>query len=83
MRKLLFSLMKILSVTNLYFKMPNLLVIKAVLPLPPAVQRNVKLLEMEKVKKKKKVGKYDEPEWQKDPPVGEMKKQQFIGTPGI
>ena len=38
---------------------------------------------MEKVKKKKKVGKYDELECQKDSPVGDMRKQQFIGTPGI
>ena len=38
---------------------------------------------MEKVKKKKKVVKYDELEWQKNPPVGDMKKQQFIWTPGI
>ena len=26
---------------------------------------------------KKKVGKYDELEWQRDPPVGDMKKLQF------
>ena len=56
---------------------------KTVLPLPLAVQRNVKLLKMEKVEKKKKVGKYDELEWQKDPPVQDMKKQQFIDTLGM
>ena len=55
MRKLLLSLMEILSVTNLYLKMLNLLVIKIVLPLPPAVQRNVKLLKMKKVTKRKRL----------------------------
>ena len=62
-------------------RMLNLLVIKTVLLLPPAVQRNVKLLEMEKVKKKKKkVDKYNELEWQKHPPVGDMKKQVYWYT---
>lgn len=74
-RKLLVGLMKILSVTKLYLKMLNPLVIKTVLPLPPVVHGTSN--------KKKKVGKYDELEWQKDPLVGDMKKQQFIGTPGI
>ena len=51
MRKLLLSRMKILSVTNLYLKMLNILVIKTDLPLPPAVQIEMK---MEKVKNEEK-----------------------------
>ena len=43
--------MKILSVTNLYLKMLNILVIKTDLPLPPAVQIEMK---MEKVKNEEK-----------------------------
>ena len=48
------SLMKILSVTNLYLNMLNLLVIETALPLPSAVHRNAKLLKMEKVKNRKR-----------------------------
>ena len=57
MRKLLLSLMKILSVTNVYLKMLNLLVIKTVLFLPPALQKRKDTANGKSKKKKKKIGK--------------------------